>query len=95
VVAGRHHRDALADLLDDTGAFVAEHGGRVAGRVDARGGVHVGVADAARRERHEHLARPGPGKLDIAEHQRSTELLEYRGAHPHTPDRSPREGRRV
>ncbi len=45
--------------LDDAGALVAEHGRRVAGRVGARRGVEVGVADAAGDEPHEHLAGRG------------------------------------
>jgi hypothetical protein len=47
VVAGRHRRDVLADRLDDAGAFVSEHGRRIAGRVGAGRRVQVGVADAA------------------------------------------------
>ena len=41
-------------------ALVAEHRRRVAGGVGAAGGVEVGVADAAGRQAHEHLARPRP-----------------------------------
>ena len=49
-------RDAVADLLDDARALVAEHARRVAGRVGARGGVEVGVTDPAGDEPDEHLA---------------------------------------
>ena len=50
-------RHALPAALDDARALVAEHGRRVAGGVHPGGGVHVGVADAARDQPHEHLAR--------------------------------------
>ena len=56
VVAGRERVDAGADRLDHAGALVAEHGRRVAGGVDARGRVEVGVADAAGDQPHQHLA---------------------------------------
>ena len=65
------------------GALVAEHGRRVAGRVGARRRVHVGVADAARLEAHEHLARLRLGQVDLGHVQRLTELLEHRGANLH------------
>ena len=82
-VADRDVLDALADRLDDPGALVAEHGGRVAGRVGAGGGVEVGVADAAGHEPHQHLARLGVGELDLLHVQRLAELLQHGGAHPH------------
>ena len=81
----RQERDALADALDDAGALVAEHGRRVAARVGARGGVEVGVADAARLEPHEHLARAGLGEVDLLHGERLAELLQDCGAHLHGP----------
>ena len=57
VVADLEVLDALAELLDDARALMAEHGGRVAGRVGAGGRVHVGVADAACHQADQHLAR--------------------------------------
>ena len=39
VVAGGERGDAVADLLDDAGALVPEHGRRVPGRIGARGGA--------------------------------------------------------
>ena len=81
VIADRDVRHALADRLDDAGALVAEHGGRVAGRVGARRRVHVRVADAAGDEADEHLARLGLREVDLLHHQRLPELLQYRGAH--------------
>ena len=61
-----------ADRLDDPRPLVAEHGraARLGRAVDR---VEVGVADAARGEPHEHLARPGRRKL---------ELLDVRAAPP-------------
>ena len=69
--------------LDDAGALVAEHGGRVAGGVGAAGGVEVGVADAAGGEPDEHLARAGPVELDVLDDERLGELLEHGGADLH------------
>ena len=68
---GRDERDAVADALDDAGALVAEHAGRVAGRVGAGGGVEVGVADAAGGEPDEHLARLRLGEIDLLDDERA------------------------
>ena len=83
MIAGREAGDALADRLDHARALVAEHGGRVAGRVGAAGRVEVGVADAAGGEAHQHLARPRPVELDVLDDERLGELLEYGGADLH------------
>jgi uncharacterized protein (DUF1015 family) len=64
---------------------VAEHGRRVAGRIGARGGEEIGVADAARGEPDERLARLGLGELDLLDGERRAELLENRGLDPHRP----------
>ena len=69
--------DALADRLDDAGALVPEHGRRIAGRIDAGGGVHVGVADAAGDEPHEHLAGARLGEVELLHDERLAELLEH------------------
>ena len=89
VVARLDERHALADRLDDARALVAEHARRVAGRVGARGGVHVGVADAAGGEPDEHLARLRLGELDLLDDERLPELLEHCGADPHRRRFSP------
>ena len=78
-------RDAVADPLDDAGALVPEHGRRVAGRVGARGGVEIGVADAAGDEPHEHLAGSRLGQIDLAHDERGSELLEHGGPDLHRP----------
>ena len=76
VVPDRERGDAVADLLDDARAFMAEHGRRVTGRIGARGGVEIGVTDAARNEAHEHLAGARLAQLDGADRERRAELLE-------------------
>ena len=86
VVAGRHARHALADLLDHARALVPEHGRGVAGGVGAAGRVEVGVADPAGREAHEHLAGSRPVELDVLDDERLGELLENGGANPHGAD---------
>ena len=59
MVAGGEGGDAFADRLDNTCAFVAEDGRRVAGRVGSGGGVEIGVADPACFEAHQNLSRAG------------------------------------
>ena len=53
----------------DTGALVAKHRRRVAGGVDAGGGIEIGVADAAGAQAHEDLRRSGVGELDLTPKQ--------------------------
>ena len=60
----RPQADALADRLDHAGALVPEDGraarlGRAVHRVEVR------MADAARVEAHEHLARPRRGQIQL------------------------------
>src|SRR5262249_23765945 len=83
VVARAHRRDAVADPLDDPGPLVAQDARRIAGRIDAGGGVQVGVTDAARGQAHEHLARARLGEIDLLDDERLPELLEYRRPDPH------------
>jgi hypothetical protein len=76
VIAGPDGADTVADALDDARTLVPEHAGRVARRVDAGRGVHVGVADAARGEPHEDLTGLRLGEVDLLDDERLTELLE-------------------
>ena len=62
--------------------------GAVAGRVGAGRGVEIGVADAARDEPDEHLARLGLGELDLLHLERRAELLQHGGADLHRAARS-------
>ena len=97
MVAHRQGRDALADGLDDPGALVPEHRGRVARRVDARGRVEVGVADPAGGQADERLAGAGGGQVDVLHDERRAELLEHRGTDLHGRGpypRAPAPGRR-
>ena len=82
-VAGGKAAHALAEGLDDARPLVPEHGRRVARRVRARGGVHVGVADAAGLQPDQHLAGPRLRQLDLGDVQRLAELLEHGGADLH------------
>ena len=85
VIAGLDRGDTLGNALDDPGALVPEHGGRVAGRVRPRRGVEVGVADAARDEPHQHLAGLRLGEVDLLHDERLAERFQDRGADPHRP----------
>jgi hypothetical protein len=89
VVARGDEGDVLADLLDHARALVAEHGRRVAGRVDAGRRVEVGVADAAGHEAHQHLAALGVVELDFLDDERLAEGLEHRCAHSHAARSAP------
>ena len=83
VVAGSDERHARPDRLDDARALVPEHARRVAGRVGARGGVQVGVADAARGQPDERLAGLRLREVDLLDDERLPELLENSGADLH------------
>src|SRR3954447_24406279 len=83
LVARRDVPGVLADPLDDPGALVAEHGWCIAGGVGAGSRVEVGVADAAGDEAHERLARARLVELDLLDFERSSEVLEHRGADLH------------
>ena len=83
VIAGRDEPHALAHLLDDAGAFVAEHGGCIPGGIRARRRVQIRVADATGLQAHEDLTRLRLGQLDLLNLERSSELLEHRRAHLH------------
>ena len=56
-IAGCDVRDALADGLDRAGSLVPEHHRPAPVAETPVGQVQVGVADAAGRDAHEHLAR--------------------------------------
>ena len=64
-IAGRDVHDALADGLDRARALVPEHHRPAPVAETPVGEVQVGVADAAGRDAHEHLARLGRGQLDV------------------------------
>jgi hypothetical protein len=76
VVAGRERGHAGPDRLDDARALVAEHARRVAARVGTGRGIEVGVADTARREPDERLARLRLLQLDVLDDEWLPELLE-------------------
>jgi hypothetical protein len=57
-------------VLDHAGALVPENGRRVAGGICARSRVEIRVADPARDEANEDLARPRFGKLDLLHDER-------------------------
>jgi len=56
MIAGLHVRHQLADLLDDPGGLMSEHGRRGIW-VQPIDEVEVAVADTRRRRVHEHFAR--------------------------------------
>jgi len=56
---------------------------RVAGGVDAGGGVEIGVADAAGDKSHQDLAVLGVSKVDFLDHQGFSEPFQDGGANLH------------
>src|SRR5581483_4373711 len=76
VVARPDEAHVRPDRLDDTGALVAEDARGVPGRIGTRGGVQVGVADAAGGEPDERLPRLRLLELDLLHDERLAEPLE-------------------
>ena len=64
-VAGRERGHALADLLDDAGALVAEQDRERQSPAARLDDVQVAVADPAGLDAHLHLARPGRIERDL------------------------------
>jgi hypothetical protein len=86
VVADREVGDARPDRLHDARALVPEDGRRVARRVHAGGGVHVGVAHAAGDEAHERLALARVCEVDLRDLEGLPERLEHGRADLHDRD---------
>ena len=82
MVPDRDARHATADRLHDAGPFVSQDGRahRLRCPVD---GVPVGVADAARAQPDEYLARPGWRELELRDDKRSARRLEHDAADLH------------
>src|SRR5207244_6543592 len=81
VLAAREPVDPLADLLDDAGALVSEHHRPATLAELAVSKPHVGVADAGRRDAHEHLARLRRIELDLLDAHRPSGLAQHDGSH--------------
>ena len=76
MLAGTHAPHAGADGLDDARALVAEHG-RARRRRRAVDRVQVGVADAARVQAHERLARVRRLELELGDLEPSARLGQH------------------
>ena len=83
VVARLHRADTVADTLDDARALVPEHRRRIAGRIGARRRIEVGVADPARDQPDQDLARFRLRELELLHLERRAEGLENGGADLH------------
>jgi hypothetical protein len=64
---------------------VAENRRLIAGRIGTGSRVQVRVADPARDEPDEHLARLRLRQVDLLDDERLPELLENCGPNPHRP----------
>ena len=80
VVAGLDVGDVGADLLDDAGRLVAEHGGQRV-RVQPLDEVQVGVAQPGAGRAHQHLARSWLAQADILDDQRLVHFVQDGGLH--------------
>ncbi len=92
MLAGTHAPNARADSLDDPCALVAEHG-----RARRRGGsvdrVQIGVADAARVQAHQRLARVRRLELELGDLEPSARLGQHGRSYLHpVTDRGRGEG---
>src|SRR5581483_10785536 len=83
VVAGGNRDDAVADRFHDSGAFVTQHGRRIAGGIGTRRRVEIRVADTARDEADEDLAWLRLRQVDLLNLERAAELLEHSGTDVH------------
>ena len=84
VIAGLHIGDVRADLLDDTGRLVAEHGGEWM-RVKAFDEMQIGMTKAGDLGADQHLARPGFLQSDILDRERTVGLVQNGGLHDVSP----------
>ena len=82
MIADRDAAHAPPDRFDDAGSFVPEHR-RAACLGRAVDRVLIGVADAARLDPDEHLARPRFGKLELLHGHRPAGRFEDGRADPH------------
>jgi len=73
------------DALDHAGALVPEHHRPAAVAEVALGQVQVGVADACRRDPHEHLAVAGRVELDRLDRERGPRRVEDGGPDAERP----------
>jgi hypothetical protein len=83
VVSDREIPDLWPERLDHARALMAEHRRRVARRIDSRGGVHVGVADATGHQPYQDLPALGLCQVQLSDVQRLPELLKYSGTNLH------------
>ena len=88
MVAGADIADIRADLLDDAGGFMAEHGGGGRGVV-AVDIVEVRLADPDGRGADQHLAGTGIGDLDLLDGERAVRAPEHGGFHRMSPRSGP------
>src|SRR5207245_6934152 len=76
-------RHARADLLDDPGAFVAEHHRPATPAERALCEMEIGVADARRRDPYEHLVVARRIELDLLDAHRPPRLVQHNRLNPH------------
>jgi hypothetical protein len=83
MVARLYEGDAVADLLNNSRAFMSEDAWGIAGGVDAARGVGIGVAHAARHDPHQDFADLRLDEVDLIDDKWRTELFEHRSADSH------------
>src|SRR3954467_15459274 len=80
VVARFHIGDIRADLLDDTGGFVAEHR-REWMRIEPFHEMQVGMTKPGDRGADQDLARPGLLNTDVLNRERLVDFMQDGGLH--------------
>ena len=80
MIAGLDIGDVGADLLDDTGEFVAEHR-RQRVRIEPFHEMQVGVTEPGDRGADQDLAGPGLLQADVLDHQRLVDFMQDGGLH--------------
>jgi hypothetical protein len=76
-------RHTRADLLDDPGAFMAEHHRPATAAQRALCKMEIGVADARGRDAHEHLVVSRRIELDLLDVDRPPRLVQNDRPNPH------------
>jgi hypothetical protein len=72
-----------SNLLDDPGAFVAEHHRPTTAAERALCKMEIGVADARRRDPYEYLVIPRRIELDLLDAHRLPRLVQHNRPNPH------------
>ena len=80
MIARLHIVDVGADLFDDAGEFVAEHG-RQRMRIQSFHEVQIGMTETGDARADQNFPRAGIRHADILDHQRLVDFMQNGGLH--------------